>query len=171
MICLVEAYRGSLRHMKIKRSSNFLKRNLSLVSGQSLLAKNNIKVSVMTIRLRFIENGLWTNRKPYEKTSGVGSWIFGIRLERYWWIVFWCRLPRRKFWFTRGHPVIQRIVKHPIKVHVWGCFNIRGFGRLCLFTRNLNAPRMLRLYEKVLLSSARWYGHNKQKHRRLSIPD
>ena len=44
--------------------------------------------------------------------------------------------------------------KHPVKVHVWGCFSQRGFGCLELFTENLNAQKMLQIYERGLLRSA-----------------
>ena len=44
--------------------------------------------------------------------------------------------------------------KHPVKVHVWGCFSQHGFGCLELFTENLNAQKMLQIYERGLLRSA-----------------
>lgn len=63
-----------------------------------------------------------------------------------------------KAWSVQGIPVIQRTVKHAIKVHVWGCFNVR-FGTLCLFTDNLNAVKMKRLHERGLLTSGKkWFG-------------
>ena len=37
---------------------------------------------------------------------------------------------------------------------VWGCFSRRGFGCLELFTENLNAQKMLQIYERGLLRSA-----------------
>ena len=44
--------------------------------------------------------------------------------------------------------------KHPVKVHVSGCFSQRGFGCLELFTENLNAQKILQIYERGLLRSA-----------------
>lgn len=43
-------------------------------------------------------------------------------------------------------------------MHFWGCFSKQGFGSLHLFSDNLNAKKMLKIYEKALLPSAkRWY--------------
>jgi len=43
-------------------------------------------------------------------------------------------------------------------VHVWGCFSKQGFGTLHIFTQNLNAAKMLQIYERALLPSAqRWF--------------
>lgn len=46
-------------------------------------------------------------------------------------------------------------MKHPAKVHVWGCFSASGFGEIICFQRNLDAEFMCHIYEKGLLSSAR----------------
>ena len=46
-----------------------------------------------------------------------------------------------------------RSVKHPPKVHVWGCFSASGFGKLFCFQRNLNAEFMCTIYEQGLLAS------------------
>ena len=53
-----------------------------------------------------------------------------------------------------GKCFLQQTVQHPIKIHVWGCFSLRGFGCLELFTENLKAQKMLQSYEHDLLSSA-----------------
>jgi hypothetical protein len=43
-------------------------------------------------------------------------------------------------------------------VHVWGCFSKQGFGTLYIFTDNLNAAKMVKIYQKALLPSAqRWF--------------
>ena len=44
--------------------------------------------------------------------------------------------------------------KHPVKVHVWECFSQRGFGCLELLNENLNAQKMLQIYERGPLRSA-----------------
>jgi transposase len=45
-------------------------------------------------------------------------------------------------------------VKHPLKVHVWGCFSAQGFGSIIFFTQNLNGKYMCIIYRKGLLPSA-----------------
>lgn len=64
----------------------------------------------------------------------------------------------RRSWSTLSQKLIQWTVKHPVKIHLWGCFSKQGFGALHLFTYNLNAPKMLKIYKKCLLSTAeRWF--------------
>eukprot|EP00727_Mastigamoeba_balamuthi_P004543 m51a1_g14087 hypothetical protein (1760) ;mRNA; f:18686-31090 len=46
-------------------------------------------------------------------------------------------------------------LKHPGKVHVWGCFSAEGFGRLYTFTCNLNSKKLCHIYNKALLPSAK----------------
>ena len=52
---------------------------------------------------------------------------------------FWASVPIKRAWLDSDKRFLQRIVKHPIKIHVWGCFSQNGFGCLVLFTENLNA--------------------------------
>jgi len=48
-------------------------------------------------------------------------------------------------------------------VHVWGCFSKQGFGTLHIFTQNLDAAKMVQIYERVLLPSAqRWFTKNNE---------
>ena len=47
------------------------------------------------------------------------------------------------------------MVKHPVKVNVWGCFSARGFGRVVCFKENLNADLMCDIYKYGLLPTAR----------------
>jgi hypothetical protein len=56
-----------------------------------------------------------------------------------------------KAWTQPGERRIGIKVKHPYKVHVWGCFSAQGFGKLFLFTQNLDATFMTEIYKKALL--------------------
>jgi DDE superfamily endonuclease len=56
-----------------------------------------------------------------------------------------------KAWTQPGEKRIGFKVKHPQKVHAWGCFSAQGFGKLFLFTQNLDANLMAQIYEKALL--------------------
>ena len=60
----------------------------------------------------------------------------------------------RKVWQFVRRRKIFRSVKHPQKVHVWGCFSSQGFGKLICFKQNLDALFMCRIYERGLLPSA-----------------
>jgi len=57
---------------------------------------------------------------------------------------------KKKVWRPSNAPYVARTVKHPGKVNVWGCFSSKGFGKLVIFTENLNAPLLLKIYNKGL---------------------
>lgn len=60
----------------------------------------------------------------------------------------------RKVWRFPGITKVVRTVKHPLKLHVWGCFSRNGFGRLIVFDQNLTGDLMCDLYETGLLPTA-----------------
>ena len=71
---------------------------------------------------------------------------------------------KKKVWRFKNHKIITRIVKHPAKVHVWGCFSNKGFGKLYCFKSNLNGPLLTKIYSKALVPSAKaWFGKNTSK--------
>lgn len=60
----------------------------------------------------------------------------------------------RKVWRRKGEHVVRRSVKHPPKVHIWGCMSKGGFGEVFVFKENLNADRLCKIYEQALLPSS-----------------
>lgn len=68
---------------------------------------------------------------------------------------FWASNITSRAWSTSSNKLLVRTVKHPAKVHVWGCLSKRGFGSLYVFTGNLDAAKMNKIYEKALLPSAK----------------
>lgn len=68
---------------------------------------------------------------------------------------FWAWSSLSKAWASKHNRLLQRTVKHPVKVHVWGCFCQSGFGCLFVFTGILNAERMCKIYQKCLMRSAK----------------
>ena len=64
-----------------------------------------------------------------------------------------CRGVRKVWRFPTSSKVVRR-VKHPPKLHVWGCFSKRGFGKLICFKQNLTGIFMCSIYEKGLLPFA-----------------
>lgn len=59
----------------------------------------------------------------------------------------------QKIWRRRGTRAYQRTLKHPKKIHIWGCFSSNGFGRIVLFKENLNAEKLITIYKNGLLAS------------------
>lgn len=62
-------------------------------------------------------------------------------------------MKRKKVWHKPGRKMVIRIVKHPVKVHIWGCVSSKGFGQCYVFSENLNAELMRKIYKKALLPS------------------
>lgn len=76
---------------------------------------------------------------------------------------FWARSSINHTWCTHINRLIGRTVKHVVKVHVWGCFSKQGFGTLHIFTDNLNAAKMVKIYRRDLLPSAQKWLIRKNK--------
>ncbi|CAM4964110.1 unnamed protein product [Rotaria socialis] len=67
----------------------------------------------------------------------------------------------RRVWKKRGEQYYVSTIKHPVKVHVWGCFSQYGFGKLVLFKHTLNSKFMCTIYKNGLLpSTKKWFGNN-----------
>lgn len=141
--------------------------NLTLRQAQVKLRQKGIEVGTNTIRRRLREKSMLfrsTLKKPLlseKHTSKRLAWA-QENLDWNWDNViftdessFWAWSPLSKAWSTKRERVLQRTVKHPVKVHVWGCFSKRGFGCLYLFTDNLNAKKMRQIYRKYLMRSAK----------------
>jgi hypothetical protein len=60
---------------------------------------------------------------------------------------------RKRVWHRPGKKVVIRTVKHPVKVHIWGCVSSAGFGKCFVFKKNLRAEKLLKIYDKALLPS------------------
>jgi len=66
-----------------------------------------------------------------------------------------------RVWKKKGERIIASTVKHPQKVHVWGCFSSKGFGKLVIFTGILDSFKMCKIYKKGLLPTAyKWFGND-----------
>ena len=63
----------------------------------------------------------------------------------------------KKVWRFGYLGKIRRKVKHPPKIHVWGCLTSSGFGKLYLFTHSLNGQLLIEIYKKTLLPSVKMH--------------
>lgn len=139
--------------------------NMRLRQARVQLAKKGIHVSINTIQRRLQAANVKyrpTILKPLLSQKHVEkrrAWAEENK-DRDWTKVvfsdeatFWAWLPLKRAWSSCDTRIIQRTIKHPVKVNVWGCFSQRGFGCLELFTQNLNAEKMLKIYKRGLLKS------------------
>ena len=143
------------------------KRNSTLQQreAKAKLAEKGLHVSINTIRRRLAEVKVQyrpTRQKPLlwvvhmekrlawatENVDRDGSNVLLSDEASFW---AWAK---KRACSAAGERFFQQTVKHPIKIHVCGCFSQRGFGCLELFTENLNAQKMLQIYEYGLLRSA-----------------
>jgi transposase len=62
-------------------------------------------------------------------------------------------MKRKKVWQRPGKRMVIRVVKHPVKVHIWGCVSSQGFGKCYVFTQNLDSKLMEKIYKQALVPS------------------
>ncbi len=60
---------------------------------------------------------------------------------------------KKKLYQRPGRKYVIRTVKHPLKIHIWGCVSKEGFGNCHIFTKNLNANLLTTIYKKALILS------------------
>lgn len=147
---------------------------MTLTRAKEKLKKRRIEVSTNTIFRRLKERG-FTLRVPLSKPLLT----FDHRKKRVEWCnqvtdinwdqvifsdesTFILKSYKRKYWTTGIHRKVLRFVKHPQKIHVWGCFCSSGFGRLYIFKENLDSNKLINIYKKALLPSIKKFGfqHN-----------
>ncbi len=94
----------------------------------------------------------------------------GTRTRKYDWstivfsdeTAFSLNQPAKRLWRRRGERILHRTIKHPTRCHVWGCFSSQGFGKLHLFSENLDARYLCKIYQQTLLSSAEmWFASDR----------
>ncbi|KMQ87689.1 transposable element tcb1 transposase [Lasius niger] len=164
---------GKLDKRDEKIIVNLFSRNpaLTLRQGQAKLKSKGLDISYETIRTHLRTHDLkWRNtmKKPLLTEKHVTkrlAWAHENIDRDFSNVIFtdecsiWARcILTRASWSTSTNRLVQRTLKHGVKVHLCGCFSKQGFGTLHLFTYNLNAEKMLKIYKKALLPSAeRWF--------------
>jgi len=77
-----------------------------------------------------------------------------FRQDNFFGSSFWALSSIHHTWSTYTNRLIQRTIKQPVKIYVWVCFSKQGFGTFHIFTDNLNASKMIKMYQRALLPSA-----------------
>lgn len=146
---------------------------LSLRAGEERLRRSKINVSRETLRRRLHENALKyrsTMKKPllsqvhiekrmqWATENLTTDWNSVIYTDESSFVL---SNPLTHAWYRATKRPVVRTLKHPQKIHVYGAFCSQGFGKLTVFTGNLNAVRMLGLYKSTLLPTAnKFFGKN-----------
>lgn len=129
------------------------------------LKRKNILVSARTVRRKLTACGLVfgnTMSKPLLSEQHCKKRLKWAKANRHtdWEQVLFtdeatinAGIRRKKVWHRPGRKIVVRTVKHPVKVHIWGCVSSAGFGRCYVFRENLNAKKLLEIYNRALLPS------------------
>ena len=91
------------------------------------------------------------NRLLWAKTNQHRDWSNILFTDEHTFKLFH---HQQQAWQRPGHPCVVRTVKHPAKVHIWGSMSAQGFGHCHVFTSNLNAARLVKIYKHTLLPTA-----------------
>jgi len=139
------------------------------------LAKKGSNVSVRTIRRRLAQRKVTYGPAKVKPLMNPQSKIKRLHfakenIDRDWnnviftdEVTFSTYSYKRFLWRLPGSKYVVRSVKHPAKLHGWGCLCSKGFGRLYLFTKNLNADMMTEIYKKALIRSAdMWFNETNE---------
>jgi transposase len=134
-----------------------IKNNEKLKSNDLLEIIENYNISKRTICRRLSENGFVYGN--YSKKSFLTEKHKLIRLN--WakehidfdWtkVIFsdemsiWKDRCTDKCWYIKGNQKIKETLKHPIKVHIWGCITLGGFESYYLFKDNLNSDKYMEI--------------------------
>ena len=146
---------------------------MTLTRARTFFERRNIHLSLATISSRLHEAG-YSQRIPLTKPL-LSSDHIKKRVE-------WCsqvtevdwnkvvfsdestfilKAYKKKYWSIGIHRKIFRVLKHPKKIHIWGCLCSNGFGKLYIFKENLTAAGMVKIYRKALLPSISMFGFDK----------
>jgi transposase len=135
------------------------------------LKRKHVEISERTVRRRLSEAVIYSLSPSYRPLltdihRKVRLKWANININRDWNSVIFSDettftlFPRvKRVWRRRGQVVIHQIARHHLKVHVWCCFSNNGFGKIFLFTGNLNAKKLTIIYSRALVPSAEnWFG-------------
>src|SRR5215470_8373861 len=140
--------------------------NITATEIQKRMEERDVEISVATVKRRLREaGGKHTNeilkplltdnhrrkRLQWAKDHQNFDWNRVIFTDE---STFQLYSSKKKVWQFPGRKKVYRTVKHPRKVHAWGCFSASGFGKLVCFERNLDADFMCSIYQQGLLTSA-----------------
>lgn len=120
---------------------------------QKILSEKSIDISKSTIRRRLNENDIiYTNptRKPLLTARHRElrlNWALNNTSTNWENVLFsdetsvWKNTYKKKYWMDKKNKKIERTVKYPLKVHVWGCISIGGTETIEIFTGIMDANK------------------------------
>ena len=148
----------------------------SLADISTILNKQGTSISLTTIQRRLNEQGFyklqplqkplltdthWINRLKWAKAHKNNNWTNVIFTDETSFSQF---SKPKKVWRQKGEIIKVPTVKHSMKVHVYGCFSEKGFGKIHCFTNNLNGELLCSIYKHTLVPSAiTFFGKGKNK--------
>jgi transposase len=116
-------------------------------------SKLDVKISKTTVSRRLKErNIIYGNysKKPLLLKKHIDKrLIWANNHTNYDWtrVIFsdemsiWKDRDSNKCWYLKGNQKIKETIKHPIKVHIWGCITLGGLEAFHLFDHKLNSVK------------------------------
>lgn len=113
------------------------------------LKRKNILVSARTVRRKLASNGMVfgnTMSKPLlseEHCEKRLKWAKANKATDWKQVLFTdeatinCGTRRKRVWHRPGKKVVIRTVKHPVKMHIWGCVRVLDLGSALYSKRTL----------------------------------
>lgn len=143
------------------------KQRTSTLSDISIsMSRQGTDISYVTVKRRLDEEGLY-KLKPLLKPLLLDKhrksrlkWAKANRNMDWSQIIFTDETTisqfskPKKVWRKKGEIIKVPTVKHSGKVHVYGCFSEKGFGKIYCFTENLTGDLLCTIYKNTLLPSA-----------------
>lgn len=110
-----------------------------LFSGQEQLKKKGLNISLDTIKRRLFVNRVKyrsTVKKPLLSEKHIEKrphWTYENKDRDWVTIILPIKLHFRQLvWTTADKRLVVWTMKHPVKVHIWGCFSKKVFGNMHL---------------------------------------
>lgn len=147
--------------------------DMTLARAQAIMKRRNLDISKATICNRLHEAGFKATfplSKPLLTSEHIRRRLEWCELmESIDWnkvifsdeTTFWLKPTKRRYWTRGSTRKVVRVVKHPQKIHVWGCFCSEGFGKLFIFKQNLSAQLMVKIYKNALIPSMKKFSFDK----------
>ncbi|CAF1354373.1 unnamed protein product, partial [Rotaria sordida] len=135
---------------------------------QEELEDRGVNISRRTVENRLIEAG-FNYSKPLSKPllspkHQRNRLIWAKSMKNYDWnkiivsdeTTIRLNAVKKYFWQRSGERKVILTVKYPLKVNIWGCLPVKGFGRVVCFHHNLNSSFLCsKIYKNALLPTAR----------------
>jgi transposase len=139
------------------------KEHITLNEIRNEIKNENINLSRETIRKRLHENNkiyCVPIKKPLltEKHREMRlNWAFNNINTNWYKVLFsdeasiWKYTYGKKQWMDKNNKLVERTVKYPEKINIWGFISIHGIGSVNIFDKNMDAIKYIDILKNSLM--------------------